>query len=57
MRAFGKLLQYVGLAVPLIAILLQLNNAISLGMMLVALVAALSAFYIGRILEGYSARG
>lgn len=53
MRALGKLLQLIGLGLPLIAVLAQLSNAISLGRMLVMMLAALAAFYIGRILEGY----
>jgi len=36
---------------------LQLSSALSLGKMLVALVAAVCLFLIGRIVEGYSTRG
>jgi len=55
MRTFGQLLQRIGLFVPLLAIALQLFEVISLGDMLVALVAAVSAFWLGRLLEGYTA--
>lgn len=61
MRAFGLLLQKVGLFLPPIAIVLQLlpgdakgGTVITLGQMLVMLVAAVCCFFIGRILEGYA---
>jgi len=47
-------MQLVGLTVPPLAIVLQLLEALSLGQMLVALVGAVAAFGIGRILEGYA---
>ena len=56
MYPFARLLQIAGLIVPPLAIIAQLNNSISLGQMLLFLVASISAFYIGRILEGI-ARG
>jgi hypothetical protein len=56
MAALGRLGQILGLAIPAAAILLELNRAISLGQMLVMLVAAVSCFGIGRILEGYARR-
>jgi len=56
MALFGRLMQIVGLVLPPLAIILQLQNAITLGQMLTLLVAAVSAFWIGRIVEGYSAR-
>jgi hypothetical protein len=56
MRHFGRLLQYVGLVLPPLSIILQLQQAISLGTMLTMLVLAISAFSIGRIVEGYAAR-
>lgn len=52
----GRLGQFLGLGIPAIAIVLELNHAISLGQMLMMLVAAVCCFWIGRILEGY-ARG
>ena len=59
MRAFGLLLQKVGLFLPPIAIILQLlpaqgGTVITLGQMLVLLVAAVCCFFIGRIVEGYA---
>jgi hypothetical protein len=63
MRSLGRLLQHVGLVLPPIAILLQLapgnaqgGTVISLGQMLMMLVAAVCLFFIGRILEGHAAR-
>jgi hypothetical protein len=54
MAAIGRLGQFLGLSIPAVAVLLELNHAISLGQMLVMLVAALCCFWIGRILEGYA---
>jgi hypothetical protein len=54
MAALGRLGQFLGLAIPAVAILLELNHAISLGQMLVMLVASICCFWIGRILEGYA---
>ena len=56
MAAIGRLGQFLGLTIPAVAILLELNHAISLGQMLVMLVAALCCFWIGRIIEGYARR-
>jgi F0F1-type ATP synthase membrane subunit a len=56
MASFGRLLQIVGLIVPPVSILLQLQGAITLGQMLLGLVVAVSAFWIGRIVEGYARR-
>jgi hypothetical protein len=53
MKMLGRGGQFLGLALPALAILLELNRAISLGQMLVMLVAAICCFWIGRILEGY----
>ena len=54
MRGLGRIGQFLGLALPALAIILELNHAISLGQMLMLLVAAVCCFWIGRILEGYS---
>jgi hypothetical protein len=56
MASLGRLLQIVGLVLPPLSILLQLQGAVTLGQMLLMLVAAVSAFWIGRILEGYARR-
>lgn len=57
MRWIGRMLQQLVLfvVVPL-SIVLQLLEVLSLGQMLVALVAAVSAFYLGRLIEGYAER-
>lgn len=57
MRAFGRLLQHLGLLVAPAAIVLQLANAIDVKQMLAFAVAALCLFWIGRLLEGYGGRG
>jgi hypothetical protein len=54
MAAIGRVAQFLGLAIPAAAIVLELQRAISLGQMLMMLVAAVCCFWIGRILEGYS---
>ena len=54
MRALGKLLQIAGLTIPPLSIIAQLNESISQGQMLTFLVASACAFWIGRIVEGYS---
>jgi len=54
MRAIGRAAQFLGLTIPAVAIVLELNHRITLGQMLVMLVAAVCCFWIGRILEGYA---
>jgi hypothetical protein len=54
MAVIGRLGQFLGLMIPAVAILLELNHAISLGQMLVMLVVAVCCFWIGRIVEGYT---
>ena len=54
MRSLGRCGQFLGLALPALAVLLELGRAITLGQMLVMLVAAVCCFWIGRILEGYA---
>lgn len=54
MRTFARLGQWLGLALPAAAILLELGGTISLGQMLMMLVCAVCSFWIGRILEGYA---
>ena len=56
MTTFARLLQIIGLALPPLGIVLQLQNVITLGQMLTMLVAAVSAFWLGRIVEGYARR-
>jgi hypothetical protein len=47
-------MQGLGLAVPLLAMFLQLTGTLSVGQMLVMALAGVSLFWIGRILEGYA---
>ncbi|NQW46140.1 MAG: hypothetical protein HQ464_00060 [Planctomycetes bacterium] len=54
MAALGRFGQLLGLAIPLLAVLLELNRTISLGQMLVMLVAAVCCFWIGRITSAYA---
>jgi len=54
MRLLGRLMEMLGLALPLLAIVLQLAQRITVGQMLIMLVAALSMFYLGRMIQGYS---
>ncbi len=58
MRHFGKFLQFVGLVVPPVAIVMELSNGFivrdGVADLLLAMVASVCAFYIGRIIEGYS---
>ena len=53
MRTFARLAQWLGLALPAVAVLLELGHRISLGQMLMMLVFAVCSFWIGRILETY----
>jgi hypothetical protein len=54
MRAVGRLGQLLGLGIPALAVVLQLNQSISSRDMLVMLVAAVCCFWIGRIVEGFA---
>jgi len=54
MRSIGRGLQLVGLTVPPLAIVMQLSETITLGQMLIMLVASVCVFWIGRIVEGYA---
>jgi hypothetical protein len=54
MYALGRLLQLIGLTIPLLAIIAQLNQSISLGQMLRFLVVAIALFGSGYLLQTYS---
>jgi hypothetical protein len=54
MRSLGRALQFLGLVVPPLAVVMQLSESITLGQMLTMLVAAVCVFGIGRIIEGYA---
>lgn len=47
-------MQIVALVIPLLAILTQLSGGMNVKQLLIAGVGAISLFYIGRIIEGYS---
>ncbi len=53
MRAFGRLLQLLGLLIPPLAVVLQLAEAIDVRLLLTMWVAAMCIFWIGRLIEGY----
>ncbi|HWB14039.1 MAG TPA: hypothetical protein VG826_32735 [Pirellulales bacterium] len=53
MRQLARGLQMVALFLLPLGMILQIANSISVGQMLMLLVAGFSLFYIGRILEGY----
>jgi len=54
LRAVGRAAQVLGLILPALAILLELQRVISLGQMLMMLVAAVCCFGIGRIVATYA---
>jgi len=56
MRAFGKILQFIGMTILPLAIVLELVGPFGTKEMLIALGFGLAAFYLGRTIEGYSAR-
>jgi hypothetical protein len=56
MATFGRQLQFFGLAVLPLAMVLQLADKLSVGQMLVMATMGFSAFWIGRIVEGYARR-
>ncbi len=56
MRALGKMLQLCGLLLPPLTILAELSGYITSKQMLLFLVTATSAFWIGRIIEGWGTK-
>ena len=58
MQAFGRFMQLVGLAALPMAMFLELSNglgrAFHLSQMLIMLGVGVSAFVLGRFIEGYS---
>ena len=50
----GRFGQLIGLTLPALAVILELNGSITSGPMLVMLVFAGCTFWLGRILEGYA---
>jgi hypothetical protein len=57
MYALARFLQIAGLTIPLLAIIAQLNEQITLAQMLGFLVAAMAVFGIGHVLQRYSGGG
>jgi len=58
MRALGKSLQIAGLILLPLSMIMQLTNVlgrtIHLSEMVIMLVTGVTAFYLGRLLEGYA---
>lgn len=57
MKSLGKLLQIAGLILLPVAILMELSNSLGrngLAEMLYMLIAGAAAFWLGRLIEGYS---
>ena len=55
-QSLGRLLQIGGLSLPILAIVMQVMEQVTVGQMLAMWVAAMCMFYIGRIMEGYARR-
>jgi hypothetical protein len=53
MYSLARFLQVLGLIIPLLAIVAQLNERITLGQMLGFLVASMMVFLIGHTLQRY----
>jgi hypothetical protein len=57
MNSVARVLQVIGLTIPLLAILAQLMERITLSQMLGFLVAAMAIFGIGHLMQRYSGGG
>ncbi len=57
MFKLGRLLQFVGLVIPPLAMMAQLSGSISLGNMLQFLFVAVGVFTMGYLFERYSGGG
>jgi hypothetical protein len=57
MYTVARFLQIVGLTIPLLAIVAQLNDHITLSQMLGFLAVAIGVFLIGHVLQRYSGGG
>jgi hypothetical protein len=55
MRYLGRALQMAGLTILPVSMFLQLAGQINVKEMLLMLVMGFAGFYLGRIIEGYSA--
>lgn len=56
MQVLGGILQRLALLALPIGIVLELTNSITLGEMLLVMLAGATAFAVGRIIEGYARR-
>jgi hypothetical protein len=60
MRALGKLLQIVGLILLPLSMVMELSGGLGrpfgVSDMIIMLLFGLGVFYVGRVVEGYSAR-
>ena len=56
MQVLGGILQRLALLALPIGIVLELTNSITLGEMLLMMLAGATAFAVGRIIEGYARR-
>jgi len=57
MYSVARLLQLIGLTIPLLAVMAQLNQSITAGKMLGFLVVSVLVFSIGYLLQRYSGGG
>lgn len=57
MYTLARILQIVGLVIPPLAIMAQLNESITLGQMLQFLVASICVFMIGQLLQRHTGHG
>jgi hypothetical protein len=57
MIGLARLLQLIGLAIPPLAIIAQLSDAITLGQMLGFLVMSVAIFGVGYLMQRYSGGG
>ncbi|HVT30393.1 MAG TPA: hypothetical protein VHE81_20450 [Lacipirellulaceae bacterium] len=57
MYTLARVLQIAGLTIPLVAIVAQLSNSISVGALLGFLVVSVILFYMGRLLQSDGGRG
>ena len=53
-RSIGRGLQLLALVALPLAMVMQVANRLSLGQMLLIMVAGAAAFWLGRIIEGYA---
>lgn len=56
MYTIARILQIIGLVIPPLAIMAQLNESITLGQMLQFLVVSICVFMIGQLLQRHTGR-